>query len=138
MIYFYCYVCIIHSSHHLLRIKKMEIANLISSQSIVRKLRQKARMPEILRNKNRKINTFKNNVKTIFPVWSFRYLLPQNNNLRPPGNLNDFRDLGFTCYVVASFLPELLQTASLSRVMIVIHVPHQWTSEMFSHRTWYS
>lgn len=47
------HVCIIHSSHKLLRIKKMEIANLISSQSIVRKLRQKARMPEILRNKNR-------------------------------------------------------------------------------------
>ena len=33
----------------------MEIANLISSQSIVRKLRQKARMPEILRNKNREL-----------------------------------------------------------------------------------
>ena len=47
------HVCIIHSSHKLLRIKKMEIANLISSQSIVRKLRQKARMPEILRNKSR-------------------------------------------------------------------------------------
>lgn len=65
------HVCIIHSSHKLLRIKKMEIANLISSQSIVRKLRQKARMPEILRNKSRN-HTFKNPAQIfnvpIFPL----------------------------------------------------------------------
>lgn len=151
IIYFYCYasilMCVLFT--HLISCygykKKMEIANLISSQSIVRKLRQKARMPEDCQRyweTRAEINTFKNPAQIfnvpIFPLWSFLYSLPQNNNLRAPGNLNDYRDLRFTRYIVASFLPELLQTASLSRVLIVIPVPHQWTSEMFRHCTWYS
>lgn len=146
IIYFYCYasilMCVLFT--HLISCYGQRKWKLQISSALNRLCLNFGRKPECQRywETRAEINTFKNPAQIfnvlICPLCSFLYSLPQNSNLRAPGNLNDYRDLRFTRYIVASFLPELLQTASLSRVLVVIPVPHQWTSEMFSHRTWYS